>query len=114
MGVGGNWGLTWGLVPSCGPLLRVHVYSFRLHSFAACFEATVRGNPDPKTNHLVFDLRGEGTLPRVSVVTPQDKLPSGERHVSFGRVFLGKSQVRYHVFSSYSQGFIHFQCLSLA
>lgn len=65
-----------------------------LHSFAACFEATVRGNPDPKTNHLVFDLRGEGTLPRVSVVTPQDKLPSGERHVSFGRVFLGKSQVR--------------------
>ena len=42
-------------------------------SYAGVFSAIVdNGEQDPKTHKLVFDLKGEGALPKIKVEKPKD------------------------------------------
>lgn len=56
------------------------------------FEALVDKGADPKTNKLCFQLRGEGTVPRLTVVQPSARTDDGQPLIQFPRLFCGKSR----------------------
>mmetsp|Transcript_4036 Transcript_4036/g.9628 ORF Transcript_4036/g.9628 Transcript_4036/m.9628 type:complete len:4944 (+) Transcript_4036:104-14935(+) len=62
-----------------------------LQTFAAKFEAVVENGTDPATSSLTFGLRGDGTLPRVSVTAPTERNAAGLPVVSFNRTLVGKT-----------------------
>ncbi|KAI9002678.1 hypothetical protein BC832DRAFT_104056 [Gaertneriomyces semiglobifer] len=62
-----------------------------IQSYAGIFEATVENVGESKTKTLSFELRGEGTLPRVSVVSPSTKNKNGLPLLHFRRLLLGTS-----------------------
>ena len=65
-----------------------------LSTFSAVFEAKVESGTDKSTNFLTFDVKGDGTLPRVSIVGDEYVLnEEGKRVVNFGRVMTGKHKV---------------------
>ncbi|EKX37002.1 hypothetical protein GUITHDRAFT_78541 [Guillardia theta CCMP2712] len=73
-----------------------------LQTSIALFEAVVEGGTDDRTNRLSFELRGDGTLPRVSIImgsrSPDDK------QVEMESVIVGKEGT--HVFSIKNHGIL--------
>jgi hydrocephalus-inducing protein len=65
-----------------------------LQTFICNFEATVEEGTDPKTNSLVFEVRGEGTLPRVSVLQPTVRNVQGQALMVFNKLLKGKTQTQ--------------------
>jgi len=66
-----------------------------LETFIASFEATVElGEPEPKTNSLIFEVRGDGTLPRVSILEPKQRNYKGQALLAFKRLLKGKTQTQ--------------------
>ncbi|KAJ3022533.1 hypothetical protein HKX48_005950 [Thoreauomyces humboldtii] len=63
-----------------------------LQSYAGIFEAIVDNVADSKTKILSFELRGEGTLPRITVEKPALRSVSGLPWVQFRRLMIGASQ----------------------
>ena len=63
-----------------------------LQTFIGSFEANVELGTEPKTNSLVFEVRGDGTLPRVSILQPRHRNDKGQALVSFKRLLKGKTQ----------------------
>ena len=66
-----------------------------LQTFIASFEATVElGELEPKTNSLIFEVRGDGTLPRVSILEPTQRNEKGQALLGFKRLLKGKTQTQ--------------------
>ncbi|KAJ3206444.1 hypothetical protein HDU82_004517 [Entophlyctis luteolus] len=63
-----------------------------IQSYAGLFEATVENVDQSKTKSLIFELRGEGTLPRVTVEKPLLKNKNGQPLLKFRRLFVGAAQ----------------------
>ncbi|XP_066569678.1 hydrocephalus-inducing protein homolog [Amia ocellicauda] len=65
-----------------------------MQSYQAVFEAAVEGllSSSPKTKALVFDLAGDGNLPRVTVLRPVLRNSKGHPLLLFRRLLLGRSQ----------------------
>eukprot|EP00798_Chlamydomonas_sp_ICE-L_P006741 gene6741-3411_t len=61
-----------------------------IQSYSATFEASVEGGSDPKTKGMTCEVRGEGTLPSISIQEPAQFDPSGRPLLSFGRLLLGR------------------------
>lgn len=62
-----------------------------LDTYSAVFEATVDNGTDDKTNKLVFDIVGEGTLPRVTIRAPATRNDKGQAKVAFPKQLVGRS-----------------------
>jgi len=65
-----------------------------ISTYQAVFEATVQGGGDPKTKQFTCDLRGDGTLPHITVEEPSALTPEGAPLVKFPRLLLGKRLTR--------------------
>ncbi|RKO94829.1 hypothetical protein BDK51DRAFT_29881 [Blyttiomyces helicus] len=63
-----------------------------IQSYAGIFEAVVDSVAEIKAKALSFELRGEGTLPRVLIEKPSLKLKSGVSLLKFRRLLVGTSQ----------------------
>lgn len=63
-----------------------------IQSYAGIFEAVVENVSDHKNKTLSFELRGEGTLPRVTVEKPVVRTKTGIQVLKFARSLLGKTQ----------------------
>jgi len=64
-----------------------------LQTYSAIFQASVAKAADVSARELVFELRGEGILPALTVSAPQSRDPgSGAPIVSFSRVFTGPAK----------------------
>lgn len=62
--------------------------------YSAIFEGTVEhGNDETKQNKLVFELRGEGTLPTLQIQKPTDTEPDGTAVLRFKKVRIGKELI---------------------
>jgi hydrocephalus-inducing protein len=61
-----------------------------LQTYSASFEATVPDGKDPKTNFLQFELRGDGTVPTVSLDGPPIFGDTGG-DCKFGKLKVGQS-----------------------
>ncbi|ORY39534.1 hypothetical protein BCR33DRAFT_853320, partial [Rhizoclosmatium globosum] len=64
-----------------------------IQSYAGIFEATVDNVDISKSKTLSFELRGEGTLPRVTVEAPMLKNKNGLPLLKFKKLLVGASQV---------------------
>ena len=62
--------------------------------YSAMLEAVVENGSDPSTNNLTCELRGEGTLPTLTLLEPSTFDTSGRPCCSFGRVLLGRASVQ--------------------
>ncbi|XP_015224105.2 hydrocephalus-inducing protein homolog isoform X3 [Lepisosteus oculatus] len=67
-----------------------------MQNYQAVFEASVEGvlssSPMVKTKALVFDIAGDGNLPRVSVLRPTLRNHRGSPLLLFRRLLLGRTQ----------------------
>lgn len=63
-----------------------------IQSYAGIFEAIVDNVADNKNKTLSFEIRGEGTLPRVSVEKPIVRTKTGIQVLKFAKALLGKTQ----------------------
>jgi hydrocephalus-inducing protein len=63
-----------------------------IQSYAGIFEAIVDNVADNKNKTLSFEIRGEGTLPRVSVDKPMLRTKTGIQVLKFAKSLLGKTQ----------------------
>lgn len=63
-----------------------------IQSYAGIFEAIVENVAESRTKTLSFELRGEGTLPRVAVEKPSLKNKVGISNLKFKRLLIGSSQ----------------------
>ncbi|KAI9095517.1 hypothetical protein DFS34DRAFT_651319 [Phlyctochytrium arcticum] len=63
-----------------------------IQTYAGIFEATVENVADSKTKTLLFEIRGEGTLPRVTIERPVVKSKSGHSQLLFKKSLVGSSQ----------------------
>ena len=62
--------------------------------YSAIFEGTVEhGNDETKQNKLVFELRGEGTLPTLQIQKPTDTEADGTAVLRFKKVRIGKDLI---------------------
>ncbi|KAJ3029566.1 UNVERIFIED_CONTAM: hypothetical protein HDU68_011780 [Siphonaria sp. JEL0065] len=64
-----------------------------IQSYAGIFEATVDNVDQSKSKTLAFELRGEGTLPRVTIDKPIMKNKNGLPLLKFKRLLVGTHQV---------------------
>jgi len=61
-------------------------------SYGGLFEAVVEnGDPNSKTGKMVFELRGEGTLPTLFLETPKEIEADGTPALRFKKTRIGKS-----------------------
>ncbi|KAJ3260794.1 hypothetical protein HK103_007357 [Boothiomyces macroporosus] len=63
-----------------------------IQSYSGVFEATVENVTEGKNKFLSFELRGEGTLPRVVIEKPTLKSKTGAVFLKFKRLLVGTSQ----------------------
>ena len=65
-----------------------------MQSFAALLEAAVEGVPanQAKGRNLVFEVHGEGNLPRISIMKPSVRNKKGQPLLLFKRILLGRFQ----------------------
>ncbi|XP_073515931.1 hydrocephalus-inducing protein homolog isoform X2 [Phyllobates terribilis] len=65
-----------------------------MQTYQCTFEATVEGIPSSlsKSRTLIFDLSGEGSLPRVTVLRPTLRNKRGNPVLLFQRLLIGQSQ----------------------
>ncbi|KAJ3215867.1 hypothetical protein HDU67_010224 [Dinochytrium kinnereticum] len=64
-----------------------------IQSYAGILEAVVENVDQSKTRTLSFELRGEGTLPRVTIEKPSLRNKNGLPFLKFKRLLVGSSQV---------------------
>ncbi|KAI9343132.1 hypothetical protein BDR26DRAFT_917651 [Obelidium mucronatum] len=64
-----------------------------IQTYAGIFEATVENVDQSKSKTLAFELRGEGTLPRVAVEKPALKNKNGIPLLKFKRLLVGTHQI---------------------
>lgn len=62
-----------------------------IQQYAATFEAVVEGGSDPKTRAFSCEIRGEGTLPSLSLTEPAVFDASGRPVLKFPRLLRGRS-----------------------
>lgn len=63
-------------------------------TYGGIFEATVEnGDPQSKTGKLMFELRGEGTLPTLQVEKPKEAEADGTPLLKFRKTRIGKESV---------------------
>ncbi|XP_043935458.1 hydrocephalus-inducing protein homolog [Protopterus annectens] len=82
-------------VPSHCSLFAVVTFSPQtMQSYQCLFEAAVDGMPSSisKSKNLVFDIVGEGNLPRVTIVHPILRNKSGNHLLLFKKLLLGRSE----------------------
>lgn len=63
-----------------------------IQSYVGIFEAMVENVTEGKNRLLTFELRGEGTLPRVVVEKPSAKYKNGSWWLKFRKLLVGTSQ----------------------
>ena len=65
-----------------------------MQSFTALFEAAIDGVPpnQAKGRNLVFEVHGEGNLPRISIMKPSVRNKKGQPLLLFKRILIGRSQ----------------------
>ncbi|KAJ3226665.1 hypothetical protein HK099_004409 [Clydaea vesicula] len=63
-----------------------------IQSYAGIFEALVENIGESRNRLLTFELRGEGTLPRVTIEKPTVKNKAGYHHVRFQKSLVGSVQ----------------------
>lgn len=61
-----------------------------IKSFAAMFEAVVENGGDPATRRFTCELRGEGTLPTLTLEEPVNFNEAGQPCITFPRLLRGK------------------------
>lgn len=67
-----------------------------MNRFLGKFEAIVTNGKQDHDDRLVFDVRGDGSLPRVAVVEPQSRSTDGSNYsIDFRRCYVGRSKVLY-------------------
>jgi hydrocephalus-inducing protein len=71
----------------------VSFHPMLIQSYAGIFEALVENSDQTKSKTLIFELRGEGTLPRISIEKPNTKNKNGYPSLKFRRLLIGSSQV---------------------
>jgi hypothetical protein len=64
-----------------------------IQNYSGVFEALVENVTDGKYKCLTFELRGEGTLPRVSIEKPILRSKAGFPWVKFRRLLIGTNQI---------------------
>jgi len=65
-----------------------------MKNYGGIFEAIVEsGDPDSKTGKLVFELRGEGTLPTLQVEKPTEHENDGTPALKFRKTRIGKDTI---------------------
>lgn len=63
-------------------------------SYSGIFEAIVdNGDPNSKTGKLVFDVKGEGTLPTLQIEKPKELEADGTPSLRFKKTRIGKESV---------------------
>ncbi|KAJ3142605.1 hypothetical protein HK100_000034 [Physocladia obscura] len=72
--------------------ITVFFHPTSIQSYAGIFEATVENVDQSKAKTLAFELRGEGTLPRVTIEKPILKNKFGLPLLKFRRLLVGTSQ----------------------
>ncbi|KAJ3047832.1 hypothetical protein HK097_011139 [Rhizophlyctis rosea] len=63
-----------------------------IQSYAGIFEAVVENVGEGKGKTLMFELRGEGTLPRVTVEKPVARTKNAMPYLKFKRLLVGSAQ----------------------
>jgi hydrocephalus-inducing protein len=65
-----------------------------MQTYGGFFEAIVEnGDPNSKTGKLVFELRGEGTLPTLQIEKPKEAEPDGTPVLRFRKTRIGKEAI---------------------
>ncbi|KAJ3036631.1 hypothetical protein HDV00_002527 [Rhizophlyctis rosea] len=64
-----------------------------IQSYAGIFEAVVENVGEGKSKTLMFELRGEGTLPRVTVEKPTARTKNAMPLLKFKRLLVGSAQM---------------------
>lgn len=65
-----------------------------MKQYGGIFEAIVeKGDPESKTGKLVFELRGEGTLPTLQVVKPEEHEADGTPVLRFKKTKIGRETI---------------------
>ncbi|KNC96691.1 uncharacterized protein SPPG_07904 [Spizellomyces punctatus DAOM BR117] len=72
--------------------ITVTFHPMLIQSYAGIFEAVVENVAESKTKTLSFELRGEGTLPRITVDRPSLRNKAGIPLLHFRRLLIGASQ----------------------
>lgn len=62
--------------------------------YSATLEAVVENGSDPATKAFSCELRGEGTLPSLTLTSPSVFDPSGKPLLKFGRMLVGRSSTQ--------------------
>lgn len=62
-----------------------------IQQYSGEFRAEVENGGDPKTASLVFEVRGEGVLPHLSLVQPAERDAAGRPVLRFPRMLKGRS-----------------------
>lgn len=63
-------------------------------TYGGIFEATVdNGDPNSKQGKLIFELRGEGTLPTLLVEKPKEQEADGTPVLKFRKTRIGKETI---------------------
>lgn len=63
-------------------------------TYGGIFEATVdNGDPGSKTGKLMFELRGEGTLPTLQIEKPKETEADGTPVLKFRKTRIGKESI---------------------
>jgi hypothetical protein len=63
-----------------------------IQNYSGIFEATVENVSEGKNRCLTFELRGEGTLPRITIEKPFLRSKAGNPWLKFRRLLVGSSQ----------------------
>lgn len=74
-------------------IVRLQFLKIVLQSFSAVFEAAVEGASanQAKGKSLIFEISGEGNLPRITISKPSIRNKSGQPLLLFKRILLGRS-----------------------
>eukprot|EP00955_Chlamydomonas_euryale_P017652 188684-Chlamydomonas_euryale.AAC.1 len=64
-----------------------------IQAYSGTLEATVQGGSDPATKAFTCEVRGEGTLPSLSLQAPDVFDTSGRPVLRFGRVLVGRTKM---------------------
>ncbi|ETV98760.1 hypothetical protein H310_08827 [Aphanomyces invadans] len=82
----------WDIPPHEHRYVNVHFKPVAMRMYHAVFTASVVDGADPACSQLQFDVRGEGTMPCVTIEKPTFREASGVLALAFGRVRVGKSK----------------------
>ncbi|CAK4295658.1 unnamed protein product [Aphanomyces euteiches] len=82
----------WDIPPHEHRYVNVYFKPTSMRMYHALFTATVDDGADPTCSLLKFDVRGEGTMPCVTIEKPTSRDANGSLMLSYGRVRVGKSK----------------------